>query len=177
MNILTSNTPCLLVAVLLVTWFTISVAAQAKLRQPKWVRGLEYVGLVPRWTFFAPRPCMSDYHILVRDKLLDGSITSWLEVPIVDDFRLSRMFWNPGKRQRKAFIDLVANLKAECRHLKREQMVQVSVPYLAFLNFVTFLPRSYVPSATQFLLLETMCNLRSQKMTTIAVSAFHEVSL
>lgn len=115
---------------------------------------MDVFGLVPIWTFFAPTPGMSDYYLLYRDRLPDGSLDNWRKVelkPPGNGFRLA--LWNPTKRKQKALSDMVSALIRLAKQQKGEGLI-VTVPYILILNFITSRPHSLGTSGTQFMVLE-----------------------
>jgi hypothetical protein len=168
------------VAVITVTtflsaWLALSIVTQFRRATHDWriARWLAAFGLLPRWTFFAPRPCTSDFHILFRDVIDDnGVVTRWTELPILAPRTPLSVLWNPLKRQKKTFIDLVMSLRRDRRQLKSSYK-QVSVPYMVFLNVATHLPRDYSAVATQFLILETSYNGESSRTGKVLLSDIH----
>jgi hypothetical protein len=98
-------------------------------------------GLIPIWTFFAPNPGMTDYYLLYRDRLPDGSLDNWRKVELKQSengFRLA--LWNPTKRNHKALSDMVSSLIRLANHRRSEALV--TVPYILILNVVTTRPHS-----------------------------------
>src|SRR5438105_3016208 len=127
-----------ILAVFVAFWFGLCVATQLPQDVFQRVRRWDLFHLLPRWSFFAPRPLTSDYHFLYRDSLADGTHTDWTE----EQFSPQRMpwlscLWNPEKRQAKAFCDLVSDLMQHQRIHHDEAVIQLAVPYLTLLNYVT----------------------------------------
>jgi hypothetical protein len=111
-------------------------------------------GLIPTWTFFAPNPGMTDYHLLYRDRLADGSFDNWRQVELKGSENGCRLaLWNPTKRKHKALSDTVSALIGLSKHRASDALI-VTVPYVLILNFVTSRPHSLGTTATQFMVLE-----------------------
>jgi hypothetical protein len=142
------------VAGIMIGWLLLSALCQIPCSLTRWIRAFDLAGLIPVWPFFAPVPGTCDYYLLYRDKLPDGSLSDWREILLCDDRRYWQLIWNPRKREKKALFDLTAALMAEARP-DAIQAIQLSVPYLAILTFVSSLPRRYPACATQFLLMMT----------------------
>ena len=59
-------------------WFALSVLNQYRrgaLIRP--VKRRDAFSLIPTWTFFAPRPGVTDFNILYRDRARDGAFGPW----------------------------------------------------------------------------------------------------
>ncbi|HEU4679969.1 MAG TPA: hypothetical protein VFS35_10640 [Terrimicrobiaceae bacterium] len=146
--------PAIVVIIIYVAWGAATIANQFHSWCPVWLRSLDIFGLVPVWTFFAPNPGMTDYYLLYRDRLPDGSFDNWRKVDLKEaenGFRLA--FWNPAKRKHKALSDIVSSLVRLAKHRQSETLI-VSVPYLLILNLVTSRPHSLGANGTQFMVLE-----------------------
>ena len=97
------------------------------------------LGLIPIWTFFAPNPGMTDYYLLYRDRLPDGSLDNWRKVDLKKSENGLRLaLWNPTKRKHKALTDMVSALTRVANHRAIEALI-VTVPYILILNFITSL--------------------------------------
>jgi len=138
----------------MVVWLLLSAACQIPCRFTTRIRKFDLAGLIPNWPFFAPVPGTCDYYLLYRDELADCSLTDWREVPLCDDRRFWHVIWNPRKREKKALFDLTAALMGEVSEDKPE-LIQLSVPYLAILTYISSIPRLYRARGTQFLLMMT----------------------
>ncbi|WP_157126073.1 hypothetical protein [Nocardia mikamii] len=113
-------------------------------------------GLVPRWHFFAPTPATDDLHLLYRDRLPDGRVTRWSEVPAGTSPKWLGPVWNPRRRQNKALIDISVELAKAGLALDGDPAaIQLSLPYIATLNFVCALPRDHRADGTQFLIMRS----------------------
>lgn len=141
-------------------WFVLSIANQFK------PIGFDPFSIVPRFTFFAPRPGTRDLHLLFRDVFEDG-YGPWTELPVLGEWRLSHALWHPRKRQKKALFDCVHGLSRLAGERAKSAVVgkksalsllrhfRLTIPYLTLLNVVTSLPRARPAVATQFLILES----------------------
>lgn len=142
------------VVVIMIGWLLLSAVCQLPGSLTRRIRAYDLAGLIPLWPFFAPVPGTCDYYLLYRDELADGSMLNWREISLCDDRRLWHVIWNPRKREKKALFDLTSALMAEIRPDAIEA-VQLSVPYLVILTYISSLPRTYPTRATQFLLMIT----------------------
>lgn len=145
-------------------WFLLTVVRQIGATFPTrvewinaWFRSWDALSLIPVWTFFAPYPAVNDYHLLFRDKLEDGTFSPWTEIRLVLPRRWSHAVWNPGKREKKALYDAVALVRRDLAGLRAagapRTSIEVSLGYLALLNYVTHVPRSFPAAGVQFALM------------------------
>ena len=144
----------IVVAITYVLWGAATIANQFRSKRFAWLGAVDIFGLVPTWTFFAPNPGMTDYYLLYRDRLLDGSFDNWRKVELKQSengFRLA--LWNPTKRKHKALSDLVSSLISVADQRSSDALI-ATVPYLLILNFISARPHSLGASGTQFMVLE-----------------------
>lgn len=136
------------VGLLLLAWFAASVVAQLPGTVASRLRSLDPVGLLPSWSFFAPRPARTDSHLVYRHILTSGAVTDWTEA-FVWRPSATQWFWNPDRRAEKAISDASSHIS------RRSDLrgVQWSIPYLLLLNYVSGLPRTTDAAAVQFALL------------------------
>ncbi|MEU8824759.1 hypothetical protein [Streptomyces sp. NPDC048636] len=161
---------------LLLSWFGLTVAQQFK-KRPRFLNTLDPANVsLPISTFFAPNPGSTDTHLLMRNRLADGSVSEWTEQPMTQTRAARQMVWHPGRRSEKAMLDIVTNLTAVLREERRVEYVQMTVPYLSLLNFVTH-HCAHVPDAAQvqFLLVSSAGCDEDEEPTTLLASAFHDI--
>ncbi len=65
-----------------------------------------YLPVLPRWTFFAPRPGHTDTRVLFRLLYLDGRTTEWDSLFVPARRHWKQMFYFPSRRLEKAVSDL-----------------------------------------------------------------------
>src|SRR6185437_2664612 len=110
-------------ALTLMTWFVLSALNQIN---PISARLAPYdpLGLLPRWTFFAPHPGIYDYHLLYREcdsletplrtvQMVDAAkdrLSPWMQVPDICPGSSRFMLWNAQRRVTKTITDIVAGL-------------------------------------------------------------------
>ena len=120
----------IVVVTIYVVWGAATIANQFHSWCPMWLRAVDLFGLIPIWTFFAPNPGMTDYYLLYRDRLPDGSFDNWRKVELKESengFRLA--LWNPTKRKHKALSDIVSSLMKLANHRGSDGLI-VTVPYI-----------------------------------------------
>lgn len=138
----------------MIGWLLLSALCQVPCGLTSRIRAYDLAGLIPVWPFFAPVPGTCDYYLLYRDELADGSLGNWREIPLCDERQSWHVIWNPYKREKKALFDLTTALLMEAKP-EAIEAIQLSVPYLSILTYVSSLPRSYAARSTQFLLMMT----------------------
>lgn len=166
-------------------WLGLSVMAQFHSERFDRFRAHDVFHLIPNWTFFAPNPGRSDFHLLCRDKTAGGEVGEWNELPMI--FARSRwsFLWNPDKRGTKVLTDVVSALCESIDfHSKRgdtketmEQLMPLQSPYLLLLNVV--MNRQPLPDRVthrQFMLVETCGFTAEDPPRPILSSPFHAAS-
>jgi len=130
--------------------------------------------LLPRWTFFAPTPGMSDYHLLYRDQLEDGRLSEWVEIPITEERKLYSFLWNPEKKSKKVLSDVVASLlQLSQLGIRESTALMFSLPYLILLNVVVHHDRKRAGIKRRFVLAEKFRDDGNPTVHVVLVSAFH----
>jgi hypothetical protein len=145
-----------IVALIFAGWFIVSVLNQFRFGWFNRIRRADRFSLLPAWTFFAPNPGQSDYHLVYRDRRADGSLTGWREVPITVPRKPYSFIWNPWKRSRKVLSDMVGTVISASRaNPQLGDEIMLSIPYLVLLNVVCHFDTSPDATHRQFLLVET----------------------
>src|SRR5437763_816434 len=126
------------VTVVLTIWFVLSVLGQFDWKIVRSIRSWDPFGLIPRWTFFAPRPGVTDYH-LVYQTFVGDKPRPWREEVLSDPRTLRSAVWNPQKRNRKALVDSVRAFTRMARNLDADTLwqLQYTIPYIAVLSHLT----------------------------------------
>lgn len=144
-----------------------------------------YFSLVPKWTFFAPRPKTTDFHLCYQDRRA-GAGTTPAPVPIemkpVGRWATAlRFIWNPSKRNTKAVVDITNFvLTFKSRHRRRiarnALVLEMYVPYLAFLNFVSSCaPPSASGARRRFVVLKSNGYGSADPAVPVLESNFHRI--
>jgi hypothetical protein len=158
----------------LMLWLVCSVILQFG---PAWFSFIEKYDLfmlLPRWTFFAPMPGMSDYHLLYRDQLEDDRLSDWVEIPITEERKLYSFIWNPEKKSKKILSDVVASLVEFSQMGVREgPVLMLSLPYLILLNVVVHHDQKRVGIKRQFIVVEKFRQDGNPTIRVLLTSAFH----
>jgi hypothetical protein len=144
----------IVVVIIYVVWGAATIANQFHSWCPIWLRAVDIFGLIPVWTFFAPNPGMTDYYLLYRDRLPDGSFDNWRKVDLKKSENGLRLaLWNPTQRKHKALSDIVSSIVRLANNRESETLI-VIVPYILILNLITSRPHSLGATGTQFMVLE-----------------------
>jgi hypothetical protein len=166
----------LLTAMVLSFWFALSVLYQVSEHFRRWARDYDRFRLLPSWTLFAPRPGISDYHLLFRDRRQDGHFSQWTELHTLGERNLLTALWNPEKRFRKWLFDVGQFLSSlSARHPVEPGAILGSVPYHAVWNLISQLPRGADTAGRQFVIVETQSSGTETKLNVILRSAVHEL--
>jgi len=111
--------------------------------------------LLPKWTFFAPKPGCTDLRLLYRDFDEREQPSVWMEVRTVRRRALSDAIWHPDKRLSKGLFDLGQSLMLIREEYDNPTVLMTSVPYVALARYVECLPRDASVKYRQFMLAET----------------------
>lgn len=155
------------------SWAVVSCVAQFSSRRILPLRQADWFALIPQWTFFAPNPGTSDYHLMFRDRLKDGGYSQFKEIHLAFPRKLTDTLWNPGKRNQKILSDLVQALAQMVDEIELSQMV-FTIPYILLLNYVSNVEHFHNALATQFIIVESP-KLNSKTPAIIYISAFHRL--
>lgn len=135
----------------------LGITALNQLRRPgfvRWLKSHDLFAVIPVWTFFAPNPGTTDTRVLWRDRLVDGSVSSWHEIDPPTG-GVVRALWNPTKRVRKAITDVGPMLTRRAAQQPDNKLLLVSIPYLMLLHYVSSLAASQLVEARQFVIVQT----------------------
>lgn len=171
-------------------WFLLSVANQfqrsERLRLPERIKSIDVVGAIPSWTFFAPRPGTSDYHLLYRQISRPGGISGWIEIPMVATRHWTHAFWNPHRRRSKVLCDCVGLISKQMHSAREEgadlevtrSRLVVSVPYLAVLSQVMAVDADdrFAEAYRQFVVVERSGLDENRDVSVVVCSALHACS-
>jgi hypothetical protein len=112
---------------LFTSWFVLSVFFQFRKLSAKMSR-YDPLGLLPRWTFFAPNPGIYDYHIVYRaiageDTKVNESFTatSWQNIQIFRASSAIPFLWNPERRVSKTVSDATNSIIGVLRQSTKGQ--------------------------------------------------------
>jgi len=161
-------------ALLFFLWLILTVAVQFDISYKSALSQFDILGLLPRWTFFAPNPAHTDIRVLVRFGN-SSRITSWNELWLssrVDESRTYvRGLFNPYRRIEKYLSDF-RNVLMEPKI--SPALVRMSSEYIALLALSEMVARSEGAETVQFMLAETNYTLPDQ-FNVIMISDIHHV--
>jgi hypothetical protein len=149
--------------------------------QSRWnvLRGRDTMNLIPVWTFFAPRPGQTDYHLLFRTRTADRACGEWIEIPLAEDRKPWSWLWNPEKRAKKVLSDIVASaLESGMHRCTDDTKYLLTMPYLLMLRVVcSCATESGHGRDVQFVLAETAAHLTrsEQGAGLLLVSRWHRL--
>lgn len=144
------------VVALFALWLVLTALGQLDVRLARRLKDWDVFMLLPSFRFFAPTPSVHDLHLLYRDRLADGYVAAWREVPLPLPPPWINPLWNPGRRERKALFDATQHLARQINERSPEpRAILLSIPYLILLNYVSGLPRLCAASTTQFLVMRS----------------------
>jgi hypothetical protein len=153
--------------------------------------------LIPKWNFFSPHPGRYDFSLFYRDKRPNGSTTPWQKVDMqTDQASRLRWLWNPAKYRHKLVFDIAISLKRNVAEVNQERIrdsladssdtesdselvsvdledVELSIPYLALLNYVTNQEHDSLSESTQFMIMQHSRATESREP--VMISRFHEL--
>lgn len=165
------------VAIALSLWLALTVLSHLPFLGLRKIKRFDLFGAIPVWNFFAPRPGVYDYHLLFRDRLGDGTLTEWRELRLTERRRMSHAVWNPGKREKKAVLDLMVSL---AEHLTVQKVsvsiIHLSIPYLHILGLIDSLDRRDDAVMTQFLVMISSGYAPQEDPKPFFYSEWHELS-
>lgn len=169
------STRMMLLYGIFVTWFIACVINQFDWKWWSKARLLDCFAILPRWTFFAPKPGTSDIRVVYRDLFEPDGAGAWAELPTAPSrHALLRMFWNPEKLDNKAVYDLVQLLGTEAAGFESHpRAALVSLPYLQLLEPIMQLPRAAGAVARQFALVSTQGHVPPRETSVLMVSGPH----
>jgi hypothetical protein len=161
------------ILVLQAVFFGLVLVAQFDLAGSR-VSRADRFGFIPRWSFFAPTPGVHNFYLLYRVRFDNGTVGQWISLFGLEQYRSPwTLIWNPERRTRKAVFDLVSVLIRERADDEQARArLQLSIPYLLMVNYVSGLARRAGVNAVQFLVME---NYQDGSAYPVFVSALHSM--
>ena len=162
----------IVIVAVLAGWFIASVLAQPRnsfLLKPRWSA---FRGVLPNYSFFAPKPVAFDYQIFYRVVRANGVAGEW--IPIDLPAKLFYCFlWNPQQRLKKAVHDLV---KVLFRYRQGDliKKIHTSHAYVLLLNHVKSITRPE-DASVQFVVTQTK-GFEDKEEHVLLVSHLHPLS-
>jgi hypothetical protein len=163
-------------------WLLASIPNQFHWRWWESIARRDALGLLPRWTFFAPRPGRHDLHILIRNWSA-GTPGPWRELERPSPHPWLRAVWNPGRFARKAVTDKGnAVVRAVARRVgDSPSVIQLHPAYLEILVWALAdtggttdaAADSASDAARQFALIRTQTDRPGRRLDVAFVSFVH----
>jgi hypothetical protein len=170
---------------LFAAWLVLSAVGQFHSEKVTAMRRFDPLHLLPIWTFFAPNPGRSDYHIISRDRLADGRLTEWTDVLPIPRPRPWSLAWNPTKRRTKVVADAVGSImdtlakekKADSASESSRRGLIVFGPYLLLVHVVLHeSPHPEDAVAFQFAVVERFAFGEESAPVPLLRSPFHKLA-
>jgi hypothetical protein len=166
----------ILIGAALAVWLALTVLNQfqrGRLIRP--IKRRDIFSLIPTWTFFAPRPGVTDYNVLYRDRSEDGRCSHWRELDqICPPATARRVLWNPDKRVRKGTSDMCTAVLRVAPRAAGKQIL-VNLAYISLLNLVSMKPRTALSQERQFLIARSTGYGASRNPKVLFLSGFHRL--
>ncbi|SDK49484.1 hypothetical protein SAMN04487820_108249 [Actinopolyspora mzabensis] len=159
------------------SWFVGTILCQDPFRREDRIRRLDQFNLLfPDWRFFAPNPGIHDYHLLYRDTLPSGEVTSWSEIGHIEERKPHHIVWHPHRRLEKTLFDIVAEILRFSGESEAKRDMALTVPYLTLLNYITHrYPHAPNARSTQFLVAASGGYELSEEPTMLFLSESHRL--
>lgn len=157
-------------------WFLITIMCQFSTHPlGRILKRLDYFGLIPAWTFFAPQPAVQDFTLLYRDMESSGRITPWMVFTYDPPSPIIRWLWNPAKRRPKVIHDMATLWLGAVTNDPTDRVFSLSIPYLCLLHQVAVIPRSKTTTATQLAIGSVFGREPNKPAQIFVVSPFHRL--
>lgn len=156
-------------------WLVLTAICQLEGRIPAAVRGRDFCSIVPRWTFFAPRPGVTDNHLLARYRGPEGALGPFREVVLAPPWSMRAALWNPEKVRQKVLTDSLHSLIALADRVQPWGF-KTTLPYLVILNLLSRRPGASDYAGVQFAIAESSGLLATEGPRVLFLSELHPIS-
>ena len=166
-------------------WFVLSIGFQVRPIASRLGR-YDRLGLLPRWTFFAPNPGIYDHHIIFREcdpsvdptvVQLEGgdALTPWRELDGLCTGNNVPLIWNPQRRVTKTITDVVNSMAVTRRLFKdKPNLIQFTLDYFLLLHLVQREARD--GALCQFAIIRSHGFIGDRAPNVVFISNFHRVA-
>jgi hypothetical protein len=137
-------------------------------------REIDFIHILPKWTFFAPNPGTFDFHLLFREMDHEGNISNFKEINLLERSTLISLVWNSNKRLKKALFDLVLDL-GSINNYENKDNYKITFSYLAILNFLSCQRLKSNTIRIQFAIIRSDGYISTNKPTLVFNSDFHDL--
>jgi hypothetical protein len=156
-------------------WIVATIIFQFPGPLTRYLAKLDLFAVLPVWTFFAPNPSTTDYHLVIRDRTCRGECTRFSEVAACQRRRrFIDSIWYPSRRFTKVLHDVVTDL-VRLAPLVTAAEVKLTSPYLTLANYVCALPATADVQARQFAIILTEGFVSPQGPVLLFTSEFHRL--
>lgn len=155
----------------LAIWYILSIVRYMP-NCEEWITKIDTLFLIPQWKFFAPNPNETDYFLYYRIFIGD-QISPWRIVTFGKERKWFAFFWNPYRRNRKAFFDLCQSLFLHKESSKNS--ILFSLPYLLILNYITSLDIFQLGDNIQFAIAGNNPSTNPQELELGFISDLHKI--
>ncbi len=162
------------VSAFLFIWAVISCIAQFSSDRLIFLKQADWFSLIPQWTFFAPIPGTSDYHLMFRDRYISGDYTEFREIDLTSPRKLMHTIWNPDKHNEKILSDVVHTFAQMAGKIESPQLM-FTIPYILILNYVSNTEHVPNANATQFTIVESPSSHSGRTLTITFISGLHRL--
>jgi hypothetical protein len=130
-------------------WLLLTFFTQIKGRVRSTIKSYDVLGLLPIWSFFAPRPSTADLCLMFRDIYPSGEMSPWRIVETNPPRKPFHLLWNPLRRTQAALVNLSRHLPTAAGPADLKNFKE-SVAYRAVVNVVMHLLMPPLACARQF---------------------------
>jgi hypothetical protein len=130
--------PAALGVTLLTLWVLASAVTQVRRPSAQRPRRYDYLGLLPAWNFFAPRPITCDFQVRYREWSDEAGLSGWRPLELPRERTITDVVLNPTRREKKAMFEACARVvKSFTTYHPDEDAVMISMSYLLILGRVS----------------------------------------
>lgn len=123
---------------LLAVWALASAVTQVRRPSAQRPRRYDYLGLLPAWNFFAPRPITCDFQVRYRAWSDRAGLGGWQPLELPRERTITDVVLNPTRREKKAMFEACARvIKSYTTYHPDDDAVMISMSYLLILGRVS----------------------------------------
>jgi hypothetical protein len=170
-----------ILAIFYSAWLLLTCLYQFQnVRMQTFLSKIDIFRLLPIWTFFAPNPGVSDYHLLYRIRYVGGRISDFKNLDVTAGKSIKNAVWNPHKRVHKSLNDFVQEIRKTINTSDIDEtnqyVLKLSFGYIVILNYCTELGRRVSDAeSVQFMILESFGHFELREPRLILNSDFHNI--
>lgn len=142
----------IILTLLFSSWMAVSILYQFKFRALQPIKKFDTFGLIPTWTFFAPRPISKDYQLVLGISDQHRECVDWVDLNLVVERRFFHWFWNPNQRINKVIGDIIRSLRKISSDNSIDSVIG-SFQYVLLLNYLAHREMGISYNKIQFVIL------------------------